>query len=598
METQKLFKSVSTGRNFTGGNVHILLLLLWFVLGLSLRLTHLSAKPPWMDEVSTVVFSLGNRTGILPLDQLMGLDDLLAPIRPDPNATIGDVIQHLLQENNHPPAYFVLAHLWMKLFPLNDGLASIWAARSLPALLGAMSIPAIFTLGWLAFRSLLVGHLSAVVMMVSPFAVFLSQEARHYSGATLVVIASLSCFAIAARAVHAHKQLPVWTICLWVAINALGIATHYFCSLTFLAEGLVLLALCWRQSRREKGVWRQPPWRRIYIVAAGTLTGALIWAPIWLNFYGSPQASFLKIDPIDPFYWINPIVQSLAGWIFVVLSPATVGYRWFGLVFVIVTIVIMLGFLIWMAALLIRSLRCQLKQSDTRLGVQIIGGFFAVANGLFFLVSYGLGQDITRGHRYNFVFFSSLVVLVGAGLAFYWEVHAKSKNIAIPLPFSPLKISGRQFVGSVVLAGLISSLFVVWNLSFPKFFRPDRFIPLIQAQSTAPVVIGTPTVITSQPTVVGIEIMGLGWEIKRHFNPQSPDQNWAAPPQFLILEHNDEQKIYPGVTLPQKLAEIQRPFDLWLLNYGLDLSAHQCAIPDDGQGVKGAYHYKHYVCSS
>ena len=593
MATQK-FKRFYTGRNF-----HSLLLLLWFIIGLSLRLTHLSAKPPWMDEVSTVVFSLGNRTGILPLDQIIGLDDLLAPIRSDPNATIGDVILHLLQENNHPPAYFVLAHLWMKLFPLNDGFASIWAARSLPALLGAMSIPAIFALGWLSFRSLLVGHLSAVVMMVSPFAVFLAQEARHYTCATLVVTASLCCFAVAVRAVHAYKQLPFWTLCLWVAINALGVATHYFCCLTFLAEGMVLLALCWRQSLRERDVWMRPHWRRIYLVVVGTLVGALIWAPIWLNFYGSPQASFLKIDPIDPFYWINPIVQSLAGWIFVVLSPATVGYRWHGLGFVIVTIVSMLVFLIWMALLLIRSLRIQLQQSNTRLGIQTIGGFFVAANALFLLVSYGLAQDITRGHRYNFVFFSSLIVLVGASLAFYWDVHANSKNTAITLPFSPVKISGRRFIALVVTVGLISSMFVVLNLSFPKFFRPDRFIPLIQAQSTASVVIGTPTVITRQPTVIGIEIMGLGWEIKRHFNPQSPEQNWAAPPQFLILEQNDEQNIYPDATLPQKLAKIPRPFDLWLLNYRPDLEAHQCFVPAEyGQGVKGAYHYTHYICSS
>ena len=593
METQTL------KRFYTGKNLHILLLLLWFVIGLCLRLTNLSAKPPWMDEVSTVVFSLGNRTGTLPLNQIMGLNDLLAPIRANPDATVGDVIRHLLQENNHPPAYFVLAHLWMKLFPLNDGFASIWAARSLPALLGAMSIPAVFTLGWFAFRSLLVGHLSAIMMMVSPFAVFLSQEARHYSGATLVVTASLCCFAIAVRAVQAHKPLPVWTLCLWVVINALGIATHYFCCLTFLAEGLVLLALGWRQSRRQKGAWLRPHWRRIYLVVAGTLAGALIWLPIWRNFYGSPQASFLKIDPIDPFYWINPIVQTLAGWIFVVLTPATVGYRWYGLVFVIVTVVLMLAFLIWLLSYLIRSLRIQLQQTDTRLGIQTIGGFFVAANALFFLVSYGLGQDITRGHRYNFVFFSSLVVLVGASLAVYWEAHPNSTKPALTFPFSKAKISGRQFVASVILVGLISSVFVVWNLSFPKFFRPDRFVPLVQAQSTAPVVIGTPTVITSQPTVIGIEIMGLGWEIKRHFNPQSPGQNWAAPPQFLILEQNDEQNLHPDATLPQKLAEIPRPFDLWLLNYGPDLAAYQCFVPDEyGKGVKGAYHYKHYVCSS
>jgi len=49
------------------------------------------------------------------------------------------------------PVYFVLTHLWMKLFPTEGGLVTLWAARSLSAILGAASIPAIFGMGWLVF---------------------------------------------------------------------------------------------------------------------------------------------------------------------------------------------------------------------------------------------------------------------------------------------------------------------------------------------------------------------------------------------------------------------------------------------------------------
>jgi len=41
----------------------------------------------------------------------------------------------------------------MKLFPTEGGLVTLWAARSLSAILGAASIPAIFGMGWLVFRS-------------------------------------------------------------------------------------------------------------------------------------------------------------------------------------------------------------------------------------------------------------------------------------------------------------------------------------------------------------------------------------------------------------------------------------------------------------
>jgi uncharacterized membrane protein len=155
---------------------------LWLLIGTALRLTQLEAKPPWTDEFSTIVFSLGNSFHSVPLDQAIALDTLLQPIQPHPNAGVSDVLQHLFSETNHPPLYFVLSHWWMRLFPPGFGdLASVWAARSLSVLFGALSIPAIYGLTWLAFRSTLVSQLTAAVMAVSPYGVFIAQEARHYT---------------------------------------------------------------------------------------------------------------------------------------------------------------------------------------------------------------------------------------------------------------------------------------------------------------------------------------------------------------------------------------------------------------------------------
>lgn len=160
-------------------NKQLLLLLLWTLIALILRFINLDSKPLWTDEFSTLVFSLGNSFRGVPIDQAIKLSTLLEPLQFRSTASIAYVVDHLLLESNHPPVYFMLAHWWMQLLqPSEDSL--VWIARSLPALLGVLSIPATFGLGWLAFRSQLVGQLAAGMMAVSPYGIYLAQEARHY----------------------------------------------------------------------------------------------------------------------------------------------------------------------------------------------------------------------------------------------------------------------------------------------------------------------------------------------------------------------------------------------------------------------------------
>ncbi len=160
-----------------------LLLLLWTTLALGLRLTQLTAKSPWTDEFSTLVFSLGNSYRTVSLDRVVSLDELLQPLQVNSDANAIQVIQNLLTQSNHPPLYFVLAHWWMQLYG-GSGLVSLWVARSLSAIFGALSIPAIYLLGAFAFRSRLVGQIAAAMMAVSPYGIFLAQEALATSRKT------------------------------------------------------------------------------------------------------------------------------------------------------------------------------------------------------------------------------------------------------------------------------------------------------------------------------------------------------------------------------------------------------------------------------
>ena len=69
--------------------LHPLLLLGWFIIGLGLRFTNLTAKPPWIDEFATIVFSLGNSFLPVPIDQAIAPEILLQPLQPNPAATLG-----------------------------------------------------------------------------------------------------------------------------------------------------------------------------------------------------------------------------------------------------------------------------------------------------------------------------------------------------------------------------------------------------------------------------------------------------------------------------------------------------------------------------
>ena len=228
-----------------------------------------------------------------------------------------------------------------------------------------------------------------------------------------------------------------------------------------------------------------------------------------------------------------------------------------------------------------------------------------MANLLFFVICYGSGFDITRGHRYSFVFFPSIVVLVGAVLAAFWQQSDRSAALdtanslpAVKLPLLKNRLSGRTFVVLVLCVALAGSQVIVNDVSNLKFYRPGRLIELMQEESQYPVVIGTRTEITDQPVVIGIEIMSVAWEIQRQFNPNSPDSAWKSSPSFLIAEDSSQNPNTALQRVNQALEGLPRPFDLWLLSFpsASSLVEQGCTLPDDSSGNKGSFDYTHYVC--
>ena len=544
-ENNGLFKSHS-------GWFHFLLLLVWLAIATGLRFTHLGAKPPWNDEFATVVFSLGNSFRTVPINQAIALDVLLKPLQLNPDAGISDVIRNLMTESTHPPVYFGLNHLWMQLFPTVDGLASFWAARSLSAVLGVASIPAIFSLGWLAFRSRLVGQIAAAMMAVSPFGIYLAQEARHYTLAILLIIASLCCLVIATRTIDRQIPLPIW-----VVVNSLGIAVHYFFTLTLCAEALVLSGF-WLRDLRYKINRTQPEKSRhypLYAVAAGTLMGGLVWLPAWRNVPDNQVTQWIY-DNNSLSDWLGTIARVLA-WMITMLSLLPIEGT--SQPIMIACGAVLVIFVFWALPIFIKGLKFRLG-SLTRQETQALGDYVMAAIALLFCITYGLGADLTIAARYHFFYFPAVIVLLAAAIALCWNASMAAHGLEWTSRQTSLlhflKARGKKAVAVILLMGFIGGITVVFNFGYQKPDRPDLLVPIIQKVSQVPVLIATAHFTHEQ---IG-EMMGLGLEFKRtyrHLNPAATN-----PPLFLLahLEPNSQTSID---VLQKTISQLPKPIDLW-----------------------------------
>lgn len=577
---------------------HPCLLLFWVAVGLWLRLINLTDKALWTDEFATIVFSLGHSFHSVPLDQVITSEQLLRPLQPDSVSGVGEVVSNLMNESNHPPLYFVLTHFWLKLFPTSNGLVSVWGVRSLSALLGVAAIPATYLLGWVAFRSRLVAQISAALMAVSPFGLYLAQEARHYTLPVLWIIASLCCLIFAVRSVRDRTPLPLWVCITWIIINALGLATHFFFAFTLAAEAMAIAIAGLVQSWRERGTWYSSAhWWRIWVVAGAAAVSGLVWLPFLNDAQDSELTRWIFRDFGSGWNWVMPIAQAIAGWITMLyLLPIQTSVPWIN----VISGFLLIGLTIWTIPKLYWGLKTENLGREKRMAAWALECFIGSAVLLFFGVTYFLGADLTSAFRYNFVYFPAVIVIVAMGLATGWDAASKiAKAPATKVPYGLLGVLRTGGRNSIILVGLMSclgALTVVSNLGYQKIHRPDVVSQAIQQQSMQT---------SEQPTVlVAIahhthgqtgRMMGIAWDLQ-HSAPSD------SQPLFL-LAHQSEQPRSVTTALRKALNRLSTPLDLWLINFqnapaqSLDnvLQQNNCTTPAKTQSVDG-YRYRLYRC--
>lgn len=221
--------------------------------GVAARTVDVADKPVWHDEVYTRIFTAGHRStdwiDALYTGRVVARDELLAFQRIDASSGPLDTVLGLAgDEPQHPPAYYLLARLWVG--ALGDDIGALrWLSvvTSLLALLAAawLGREVFGSRGPPAARARL---LLVALVAVSPFAVLYAQEAREYALWTVWVFASSAALLRALRLEAGPGHLP-WAA--YAALTALGLYTAFSHSAVILAQALFVAARARLRPTRE-----------------------------------------------------------------------------------------------------------------------------------------------------------------------------------------------------------------------------------------------------------------------------------------------------------------------------------------------------------
>ena len=499
--------------------IHYLALTGAILLGTILRFWHLDLKPVWQDEVITALLSLGRSYSDVPLDVVFPLDRVEQIFTFKPGVSCAQIAHTVATQSTHPPLFFCLMHRWAEA-PLVGVMARgwVWSLRALPALFGVGAIAAVYWLNRVAF-SPAAGLWGAAVMAVSPFAVYLSQEARHYTlPMLLITLALLGLVQIQQDLFHKPYRLrpSVWLG--WVVVNIVALYVHYFCILALIAQIATLLGLMyWQRSILPRYSW-------VTVGLAVTVIGCsyLQWLPVLLNHFSRSKNNWLP-HPNN----IAPLFQTLISWLFVVIAlPVEAQPLWIA----VPSGLLMVLFGSWLAWHASKGLLQLWRTPATQMATITILSFTLWVLLEFFAIVYLLGKDLTAVPRYDFVYYPGIYALLGASL----RPHSPSPPLS-PSPPPPL-IPYPSL--SVLFVGILSSILVGSNWVLQKPFYPQQVAQNLNQEPSAPlmVVVGYTD---HEAVALGLSFALALKKVRSHadfafFNPSPPDLLWkhlsVSPP--------------------------------------------------------------------
>lgn len=452
--------------------LHYLILAGILLLGTAFRFWNLDLKPLWMDEVITALFSFGRSYYDVPLEKAFAVSALDQIFQLDTAATCSGIAQTISVQSVHPPLFFCWLHSWLQwTAPLPPSW--IWKIRALSAIAGVLLIGITYTLNRVAF-SKTAGLVAALFMAVSPFAVYLSQEARHYTvPMVFVAIALLGLVQIQRDLQHRQIRYGVWLG--WIGVNGIGFYVHYFFLLATIAQIVTLILLQAWQSRLGRSSRRN--WLAIVL---STIMIGLLHLPgltTFLSHIGRSETDWLEVPQTGILSAIAPLYQLAAGWLVMAIAlPVENQPLWLA----IPAAVLMLLFAGWLGWRVVKGLRRLWNNPKTQWQTLTLAGFVLCSVLEFLAIVYGLHKDITQVPRYNFIYFPAVCALVGASLC--------AKNTGEDRETSRDEKPTSMPSITVLLAGCLSCIFVVYNLVFLKPYQPEKIAQTLSASGSSLVV--------------------------------------------------------------------------------------------------------------
>ncbi|MBW4592946.1 MAG: glycosyltransferase family 39 protein [Brasilonema angustatum HA4187-MV1] len=555
-------------------SLHYLALVGAIALGAILRFWNLDVKPLWMDEVITAIFSLGKSYNDLPMEVVLPLKRVSEIFTLQSGVSCSEIAKNIASQSTHPPLFFCGMYSWLQWL---SPLASEWVAklRSPAAFFGVAEIVTIYYLNRIAFFPS-AGIIAAVFMAVSPLAVYLSQEARHYTLPMFVITLAILGLVQIVKDIEKRQKVRLWVLLGWAIINSIGFYVHYFCILAFIAQIATLLVLmCWR---RGSILNKRPIWLALIVCVSFVAVSFLPWLPVVLNNYNRSETSWL-----DPPQNISPVYQTLITWLLMVISLPVEKQP---LAIAVLSGLLMLLFGIWVGWQVYKGLRQLWCKQSTHLATLTLLSFSVCVLLEFFAIAYFLGKDITAVPRYHFVYYPSFCALIAASFA---QINKKEKR--------------RHFIFNqksscliILFVGFFSCVFLVFNLVFQKPFEPEQVARNMNQNPSIPLVM-----------VVGYrdyQDVALGLSFALALEPLREAQEYSSSNVAFFKQSPDFAPVL------QKLSQLPPPtatdLSLWLVGPGrkrkdypqqITLSQQMTCTIDSLQHYRIGVPYQLYRCA-
>jgi mannosyltransferase len=234
----------------TKKTIFLILTFIIFLAGV-LRWYHIGAQSLWFDELVSAA------------QAKMDLPNLLSSLKAD----------------FHPPVYFVLLHYWVKIFGMSEiGL------RSMSFVFGCLTIPMAYIVGKELFNPL-TGLLSALLISLSRFHIYFSQETRSYSLTGFLTLISFYFFIMIIKRGTQKRYLAGL-----IVANGLLLYTHSTTIFILLTQNVIWLIL----KFFYKNTIKYPQWALYQILSFIPFTP---WLFIEINQFNDFQGSNVLAVP-------------------------------------------------------------------------------------------------------------------------------------------------------------------------------------------------------------------------------------------------------------------------------------------------------------